>query len=171
MAARSTTWPKRRHENKMPVRMLPQPAERKRTRGRDLKPRKRRRCIAKPLEHGTQHGYAKHGCRCGACKTANTRRRKELNDQRPGIPKHLHGRPSTYFYMACRCLKCCLAACEYRKRYTLCLKCRTSVGTEDKRKKYCSEECRIAANVPRRRKTWRESKRKHNSLDSIRHTD
>lgn len=34
--------------------------------------------LKKPLVHGTDNGYRKHGCRCDACRAANARRQREI---------------------------------------------------------------------------------------------
>lgn len=45
--------------------------------------------LAKPLVHGTRHGYAKHGCRCDACREENNKRARAWRDKwklREGTP-------------------------------------------------------------------------------------
>lgn len=48
----------------------------------------------KPLEHGTTHGYDKHGCRCDSCRAASSADRAARRARRKaGIPPTRETRP------------------------------------------------------------------------------
>lgn len=62
--------------------------------------------------HGHPSTYAK-GCRCKACRAANTARCAELRKQSAADPSRAdragHGKPSTYKNHNCRCAACSAA--------------------------------------------------------------
>lgn len=63
------------------------------------------------FEHGgSGGGYTNHGCRCDACKQANTvryaRRRKEREQEAKNMDDPRHGTPSFYANWGCRCERC-----------------------------------------------------------------
>ena len=61
----------------------------------------------KPVRHGTNAGYTKHGCRCEACREWNSeyRRRRREQLRQPGKPIP-HGTRSGYDNYGCRCDEC-----------------------------------------------------------------
>jgi hypothetical protein len=74
------------------------------------------------IPHGTAGGYSNWGCRCAACRAANTesqrRFRARLRERvTAGLAVVRHGEYSTYTNWACRCDKCRCAGREQRQRY------------------------------------------------------
>lgn len=66
-------------------------------------------------KHGTYYGYARQGCRCEFCKSANAmylrrRRKKVITNLAP-----THGTVYTYNYYRCRCDLCKAAKSEYKR--------------------------------------------------------
>ena len=75
---------------------------------------------AKRVPHGTPSRYASGGCRCDACRRANTERLRERRHRRytSGIPSHVeHGQNGTYSNWGCRCRPCATAHYAYNKPY------------------------------------------------------
>jgi len=107
----------------------------------------RRKRTKGPIPHGKYYGYVGRGCRCEACTRANREHQRAYES----MGKLDYHKPA-------------------RKRGRKCLYCGANRGI-DKRRRYCSEECRIEANVPVRRATWSKSKRLHKLLDTIRDAD
>lgn len=63
------------------------------------------------VEHGTRSAYNNTGCRCLACREANSayhrRYRERLNERRRRHPRLVpHGTASAYFNHGCRCDRC-----------------------------------------------------------------
>ena len=67
----------------------------------------------KEVAHGTANAYSNHGCRCDACREANT---KHVDSWRKRYPDHVpkteivHGTPYAYESRQCRCDSCKEAA-------------------------------------------------------------
>ncbi len=162
----------------MPVRMIPTVSRADRYRMAVLtrlinaegRPRRHNGRKSAPAECGTTSAY-RRGCRCEKCKAHRRDFMKGRRSTPRSIPLHYHGKENTYNYYACRCLACKDAHAAYQKEKPIiprchCMKnprngkrCHRRIRT-DGRWKYCSEECRIAANEEKRRMYFREYKRK-----------
>lgn len=61
--------------------------------------------------HGTTNAYNNHGCRCEACKAANTEANAEAKARRfsEPTPDHVHGSENGYGNYGCRCDACTAA--------------------------------------------------------------
>ncbi len=69
-------------------------------------------------EHGTLGRYHHGGCRCEACRAANTLRMREWKAQRRGTEPPSHG-ASGYTNYGCRCEVCYEAHSEKMREYWL----------------------------------------------------
>jgi hypothetical protein len=69
--------------------------------------------------HGTLTRYAHHGCRCQACRQANsTYHAAWVDRQRGPLPLHVqHGTHATYTNYQCRCRGCIEAHAAYMRAY------------------------------------------------------
>lgn len=79
----------------------------------------------KDPRHGTSNGYRNLGCRCEACKAANTEDQRRLREERRARAEDIpHGTMSGYSNWGCRCEECS----EVRREYTDTYKYRRRYG-------------------------------------------
>lgn len=67
--------------------------------------------------HGTVTGYLR-GCRCAACRVANTERHRVMRANRfaRGVPvDSMHGTSNAYTHYGCRCVPCRQAQLDYER--------------------------------------------------------
>ena len=69
------------------------------------------------FRHGAIRGYTDFGCRCDACREANTESCRQALTKRLArpVPDRVHGTINGYFSYRCRCEDCRQAARHYRK--------------------------------------------------------